>query len=181
MKRLSAYVRPLARVASRASGRAADLIDRLDLISVYLAATGLAVMSGLVFSEVVLRSLFTRSTLIADEIASYLLAMVSFFALGYTLRTGGHIRVTLFFHRVPVKVRKWIDVTFVLLALVALSYLTLWLVELVTYSYVTKEDSQSQIETPLWIPQSVLIYGTIVLGLAMLSRLVRLLRNELEP
>ena len=100
MERLSAYVRPLARVASRASGRAADLIDRLDLISAYLAAAGLAVMSGLVFSEVVLRSIFTRSTLIADEIASYLLAMVSFFALGYTLRTGGHIRVTLFFNQV---------------------------------------------------------------------------------
>ena len=71
--------------------------------------------------------------------------------------------------------------TFVLIALVALVYLTLWLVELVVDSYVTKIDSQSQIETPLWIPQSVLIYGTVVLGLALLSRLVRLLRNELEP
>ena len=179
--RVLRVLRPLAKVTARAAGRTADLIDRLDMISAYLAAAGLATMSGIVFSEVVLRSLFTRSTLIADEIASYMLAMVSFFALGYTLRTGGHIRVTLIFHRFPAKARKWVDVVFVLIGLASLSFFTMWLLDLVIQSYVTKIDSQSQIETPLWIPQSVLVYGTIVLSLALVSRLIRLLRNELEP
>ena len=174
-------LRLLAVVASRVAGRTADLIDRIDMLSAYLAAVGLAAMSGIVFWEVLIRSLFTRSTLIADEIASYMLAMLSFFALGYTLRTGAHIRVTLFFHLFSAKARKWIDAAFVLIALVALSFLTLWLIELVVQSYVTKIDSQSQIETPLWIPQSALVYGTVVLGLALVSRLIRLLKNELEP
>ena len=181
MGRFVRTLRLLAAVTSRMAGRTADLIDRIDMMSAYLAAAGLAAMSGIVFWEVLIRSLFTRSTLIADEIASYMLAMLSFFALGYTLRTGGHIRVTLFFHRLPATARKWIDVVFVLIAVVALSFFTLWLIELIVQSYVTKIDSQSQIETPLWIPQSVLAYGTIVLGLALVSRLIRLLKNELEP
>ena len=168
-------------ITSRVAGRTADVIDRIDMFSAYLAAAGLAAMSGIVFWEVLIRSLFTRSTLIADEIASYMLAMLCFFALGYTLRTEGHIRVTLFFHRFSATARKWIEVVFVLIAMVALIFFTQWLFELVVQSYVTKIDSQSQIETPLWIPQSVLVYGTVVLGLALLSRLIRLLRNELAP
>ena len=164
-----------------AVGRVATCIDRLDQFSVYLAAFGLAAMSAIVFGEVLLRFLFTRSTLIADEIGSYLLALVSFFALGYTLRTGGHIRVSLFFHQFSRPVRKWLDVVFVLVALVSLFYLTSWLLDLVVQSYVTKADSQSQIETPLWIPQSALIYGTVVLGLSLVARLIRVLRNEVEP
>ena len=169
------------RRGSEAAGRIAGYIDRIDQFSVYLAAFGLAAMSAIVFSEVLLRLLFTRSTLIADEIGSYLLAVVSFAALGYTLRTGGHIRVSLFFHQFSAPVRKWLDVAFVLVALVALFHLTLWLLDLVVQSYVTKADSQSQIETPLWIPQSALIYGTVVLGLSLVARLIRLLRNEIEP
>ena len=166
---------------SEAAGRVARCIDRLDQFSVYLAALGLVGMSAIVFGEVLLRLLFTRSTLIADEIGSYLLAVVSFFALGYTLRTGGHIRVSLFFHQFSRPLRKWLEVVFALVALVSLFYLTSWLLDLVVQSYVTKADSQSQIETPLWIPQSALIYGTVVLGLALVARLIRVLRDDVEP
>ena len=161
--------------------RVAECIDRLDQFSVYLAAFGLAAMSAIVFGEVLLRLLFTRSTLIADEIGSYLLAVVCFFALGYTLRTGGHIRVSLFFHQFSRSARKWLEVVFALVALVSLVYLTSWLLDLVVQSYVTNADSQSQIETPLWIPQSALIYGTVVLALALVARVIRVLRDDIEP
>lgn len=171
----------LGRSIGRAAGRVADLIDRLDQISAYLAAVGLAVMSAIVVFEVIIRFLFAQSTLIADEIASYMLAMLSFFAMGYALRTEGHIRIDLLYERLPPVVRKWTEVAFVVVGIVSLSFFTHWLFRMVSQSYLSKVDSQSQIETPLWIPQSALVYGTAVLTLALVSRLIRLLKNELQP
>lgn len=175
---------PSASVAgpvSRLAGRVADAFDRIDQFSAYLAAVGLTVMSGIVVLEVLLRFFFTVSTLVADEIAAYMLATVSFCALGYALRTEGHIRIELLYALIPAPIRKWVELVFVVVAIVVTTIFASWLYRMVAQSYVLKVDSQSQIETPLWIPQSVLVYGTIVLILALISRLVRILRNEVRP
>lgn len=172
---------PFADRVSRLAGRVADACDRIDQFSAYLAAVGLTVMSGIVVIEVVLRFFFTVSTLVADEIAAYMLATVSFCALGYALRTEGHIRIELLYALIPAPIRKWVELAFVVVAIVATTIFASWLYRMVAQSYVLKVDSQSQIQTPLWIPQSVLVYGTIVLVLALVSRLVRILRNEVRP
>jgi TRAP-type C4-dicarboxylate transport system permease small subunit len=162
----------------RAAARLADLCDWVDRIAMGVAAAGLVVMVSAVVLEVVIRLTFARSMLFADEIASYMLAVMSFLALGNTLRGGGHLTVGLLTERLGPKTRKWLNVAIVLLALVCMYYFTSWLLRLFIESYTSGERSQSEIQAPLWIPQSALVMGTGVLVLSLISRLIRLLSNE---
>jgi len=165
-------------IVSRTADRFADLCDRIDKIAVYLSAAGLVAMALILVTEVFLRLFVSRSTLIADEIASYMLAFISFMALGHTLRTGNHLRVELITNHLSAAARKVVEIISILIAIVSVCFLTAWLFRFVLQSYDYKVDSQSQLETPLWIPQSVLCVGTTVLILALISRLIRVLRNE---
>ena len=99
-------------------------------------------------------------------------------ALGHTLRTGNHLRVELITNHLSAAARKVVEIISILIAIVSVCFLTAWLFRFVLQSYDYKVDSQSQLETPLWIPQSVLCVGTTVLILALISRLIRVLRNE---
>ena len=156
-------------------------INSLDKLTMYYAAAGLAAMFGIVFSEVLMRSLFTKSSLFADELASYLLAVVAFCAMGYTLRTDGHIAVTLFSARFSAKVRKWLDVVLSFVGLFCITLLVYWTLDFVIDSWQTGIASDSQIDTPLWAPRSMILLGSIVMGLAFVSRILRVLRNEYKP
>jgi TRAP-type C4-dicarboxylate transport system permease small subunit len=167
--------------ALRLARRVADVLDWIDQLGAYLAALALSVMSGIVVLEVLLRFFLTQSTLIADEIAAYMLAAMSFCALGYALRTEAHLRIQLVFERLSPALRRRFEIAFVLIGIGSMTVFTWWLYRMVVQSFVLKVDSQSQIETPLWIPQSALVLGSAILILALVSRLLRLLTHELQP
>ncbi|GAI54754.1 unnamed protein product, partial [marine sediment metagenome] len=61
---------------------------------------------------------------VADELSGYLLVVATFFALDYTFRTGGHIRIEVLRRFMPPRVRDWMEV---LLAFIALGYVSLLL------------------------------------------------------
>ena len=168
-------------VLSRAAGRFADFCDLVDQLAAYLAAVGLVVMAAILVGEVLMRLFLTRSTLVADEIASYMLAFVSFMALGHTLRHGAHLKVQLISDHLSAAARKRLELTLLPIAIFSMSLFLVWLIRFVLQSYAYGIDSQSQLETPLWIPQSALCVGVLVFVLSLTSRLIRILRGEIVP
>ena len=162
---------------SRAAERLAGVIDHIDRAAAYLAAGSLAFMMVIQVTEVLLRSLLTTSTLVADEFASYMLAACSFLALGHTLRTGGHLRVRLIAERWPPALRRRLEIGLIVASFAAMSVFTGWLVRFVFRTYLDHVDSMSQLATPLWIPQSVLCIGAAIFDLALISRLIRILQG----
>jgi hypothetical protein len=74
-----------------------------------------------------------------DAYAGYCLAAGSFLAMGYALREGDHIRVTLILQRLSGRARWWMEVLCLVVATLLSSYFAFYAGKLVWDSYVFKE------------------------------------------
>lgn len=148
-------------------------IDRICGFAAGIAAVLLAALFVLGISEIILRSVFAISLSFSAEYAGYFLVLVLFLGSGWTLSTGGHIRVTLLSEHVSPKVARVLDGVSTLIALVVSSILTIALIDYTAGTWARGTLSYYSSETPLAYPQALLSVGLVVLTLALFARLVR--------
>jgi len=143
------------------------------LCTAAMAVAGLAavVMMTLVTVEVLGRSFFNVSTLIADEMGSYLLVTLTFLGLAPTLRDGGFIRIDVYRARAGGRVRTALDAIIVILAIGYTATLDWYLWGLAANSYRLGTTSIQVARTPLWIPQGIMAVGGTLLLAELLAQL----------
>ncbi len=151
-------------------------VGRLAWACGVLAAAAVVAILVIVCLETVLRQ-FQASLLVTDEIAGYLNAAAIFLGLAWTLREGGFIRVELLYDRVHgglKQVLRWL----IVLTATIFSALTLWVcIRQVIYAFDRDTRAVSIIDTPEWIPQSVMVLGLTVLLLQLLAWIVDRVRH----
>lgn len=112
------------------------------------------------------------------DFSGFMLAASTFLALAYTLRSGGHIRVSLFVERLPKSVIPWLE-GFALLAALGFVGIGLWFAgALVGESLHFGDVSTGIVAIPLWIPQTSMCLGLGLLFIALLHTLVDLLIRQ---
>lgn len=154
----------------------------LSRFSNVLAMLALVYMFGHIMLEIVLRNIFTTSTFVLDEFVGYAVSIMTFTALGETLRRGEHIRVTLLTGKVPSVFRSGLF-AFGYASCVTISGLALWFVgQSVLRNYTRGTTSASIAAVPQWFPQSFVFLGLFVFTLQALSFLIGTLKgqNDLE-
>ena len=112
-----------------------------------------------------------------DAYAGYCLAAGSFLAMGYTLRRGEHIRVTLILSRLKGRTRYAMEVLCLVVATLLSAYFAWFSARLVWGSYTFHDVSQNVDATPLWIPQLSMAIGLFGLAVAFAEQLVVTLRT----
>ncbi len=155
-------------------------VDRLAVWAAALAAACLLLMAVLMMGEVIARSAFTESLIFSWEFSGYLMGATFLFGAAYTLRSGGHVRVSLLAEHVPPKVARGLDYFCTVVGIVVTAYILYALCDLTYSSFKRDIVSFTPTQTPLIIPQGVLAVGAVLLFLQMVARLVRLVRAE-EP
>lgn len=75
-----------------------NFIDHLSGFSGWVAGIMTAIAMILVAGEIVYRTGFSRTLYVTDEYSGYLMTMVTFCGLAYTLRERGHIRMMMLPH-----------------------------------------------------------------------------------
>jgi TRAP-type C4-dicarboxylate transport system permease small subunit len=103
-----------------------------------------------------------------------------FFALAHTLRTGGHIRVNLLLIRLPVRVRHFIEIWCLGVAIILSGMFAVFSAKMVIDSYMFNDVSTGMVPVPLWIPQLTMPLGAALFVVALLHEFVLVLRGE-EP
>lgn len=164
-------------------------LDRLYLMSGWLAALYIVAITLLVFAQVLLNlvdrlaKLFT-GTAIGLTIPSYsdftgfFLAATSFLALAYTLQAGEHIRINLITSHLSKRLQTVFEISSLCIALALTLYMT-WYTYLMTYdSWQYHDMSSGVVAVPLWIPQAHLIIGLVILAIALLDNLVQILQGK---
>ncbi len=167
------------------------LLDRLYLSSGWAAACCIAAIAALVVVQVGCNLIDRISGLLTGtaigltipsyaDFTGFFLAGASFLALAHTLRQGDHIRVTLFISHLPTPLARPVEIWCVAVA-GAISLFFSWYTALLVWeSYQFHDLSPGMIAVPLWIPQSAMLLGLVILSIALLDELVGLLGSK-EP
>lgn len=150
---------PLARLGRRLS----SIAGAISTVGAVLAALAFLFMSGLLVTEVVLRSSVGGSTLVASEYSGYAMAAMIYLSLAFTFREGAHIRVAFLNDRLPERARHWVDFALTLMAATIAVYATRAVWAMVETSYRRGTVAYTAAETPLYIPQAIILVGLILL------------------
>ncbi len=111
------------------------------------------------------------------EIAGYLLAAASFFALAPTLKSGAHIRVTMLLSGLSESMRRWLEIWAFAASATFSAYITWNVGSFTYYSWRFNEVSSGLIPVPLALPQAAMAAGIFILTVALLDELVIVVRR----
>ncbi len=164
-------------------------LDRLYALSLTLAALLLCAIAVIVLLQVGLNILDDIAGLVSGrpigllipsyaDFTGFFLAGASFLALAGTLRAGGHIRVTLIIHHLAPKTRRQVELWVLFVAFLFAAYFTWYAGALTHESLVFDDRADGMVPTPLWIPQSVMAFGALVLSIALADEYLRVARGE---
>ncbi|OQW90475.1 MAG: hypothetical protein BWK79_19785 [Beggiatoa sp. IS2] len=142
-----------------------------------LAAVFLMLIVVLILAQVFGR-LFGIVVPSADEFAGYCMAASTFLALAYTFRSGGHIRVTMVIDSVPKPVARFLEIFCLILGALLIGFFAWHTTQMVWESFKYGDLTQGYKPIPLWIPQSALAIGLIVLFIALIEELWHVIRGR---
>ena len=156
--------------------RAAEIVRVMSAVANKISGVAVLLMILLIITEVCLRKLFNLSTNICDEYTGYFQATVIFMTLAQCFGENRHINVDLILRRLSGPLRRWIGFVnnLIALAFVLLLLYAGW--HLSWSSFVYGSTSYGPSNTPLFIPQAVMVIGLVVfavqIGLNLILRLI---------
>lgn len=163
-------------------------LDVLYLASCWFGACCIALISLLVVCQVTLNLIDRLSMLFAGsaigltipsyaDFTGFLLAAASFMALPHSLRQGAHIRVSLVVGRLPRALHRPMEIWCLAVGLCTALYFSWYTARLTYESWYYNDLSSGMIAVPIWIPQSTMLLGLVILAIALADELVAVVRG----
>ena len=146
------------------------MLDALYAGAAILAAICLALIAVLVLAQVVGRW-FGIIVPAAEDVAGFLMAATTFLALAWTLRSDGHIRVTLLIRHLSPRLRRAQEILVLAVATALVAIIAWSSLLLVFESFEYQDVSGGYFAVPLWIPQMPMAAGLVLLAIALLDEL----------
>ncbi len=138
-----------------------------------VSAVILGLLTLLILVEISLWNLFEKTTLIADEYSAYGLAAIIFLGAGFCLKEKGHIRITLILGFLPEKLARIITFIATLITTVFMGYLWWYLFKMVKSAIRYESTSGTLTNTPLWIPQTIMLIGAACFFIQLLATSIK--------
>ena len=146
-------------------------VRKISRCSAYVASIVTIIMSALIFVEVICRSVFGFSTLIADEFGGYFLCASTFFAGPILMADDSFLRVDIVYLHFRGKLKKVCDLIIWVTALIFCGYLFYFCLHVVKSSLAFNTVSAYVSKTPMAYPQSVMLIGLVLLILEITVKL----------
>ena len=137
----------------------------------YLSAIALMVLLVVVGVDIVTRWGFNFSYEVSDEVAAYMLVAIAFLSLPVSHINGAFHRVEFVQARLSMRWKLVSSICFELVALIFCAIFVWQFVNLVRSSWRFGDHAPTFMETPLWLPRSLLIVGMAALCLSLLRSL----------
>ena len=152
---------------------------RIVLDFLYLAAGVMAALCLIAILTLIVIQMLARWTGEvfpgAPDYAGYAMAAASFLAFASALNRGAHIRVSILLNAVGPRVRRILEIWCFAIGTIVMWYFVFYAQKFVYWSWKFNDISQGQDETALWIPQSAMLVGAVILAVALTDNLVHLL------
>ena len=147
-------------MSSSSDGRPFSLIER---VSLWTSAFCLIGMTLLILAEVVLRGVFNSTTEHSDELVGYLLVGLSFLSLALCQSRGAFHRVEMVQMRLGPRGQAISALIFDLLSFGYIALTGWYFVLFVMSSYRREAMASTALGTPLWIPETAMVAGAVML------------------
>jgi TRAP-type C4-dicarboxylate transport system permease small subunit len=148
--------------------RIGGLIESATVVLVDISMWSIFIMMILITCEVSLRYLFDTSLLFADEISGYILLVVCFIGAAGTLQQKRHITVDVVIDRLSPRVQLTLRLIMGIVSICFLIVFCWHCFVMIRTAYIRGVRVPSILLTPEWIPQSIILIGTIFLILQFL-------------
>jgi TRAP-type C4-dicarboxylate transport system permease small subunit len=112
------------------------------------------------------------------EFGGFLFVAAAFLALPATLRSAGHVRVTLILRAFGPPGNRVLAAIVLAIAVGLAGYATWYVILDVLDAYRSGSVSYGQVVVPLWIPKSVMASGLVIFTMALVDELVAALRGQ---
>ncbi|MGP9590374.1 TRAP transporter small permease [Halomonas sp. AOP42-B2-16] len=146
-------------------------VDTLSRIMAHLAGLSILIIALMQVTEIIVRNLLGISLTFVWEYAAYMHIAAIFMGLSFTLRTGGHIQVTLLATALP----RLFEYMSTIIGLIISSYLSYALIRM-CYSWGSTGRTSGTIDNlPLVYPMAFVAFGASVLTLQLLLRLIHII------
>jgi len=143
--------------------------EKLSAALAVLSGVLLGLMTLLILLEIFMWNVFQKTTLIADEYCAYGLAAIIFLGAGYCLKEKGHIRITLILNFLPEKAARFLTFLGTAVTTAFMGYIGWYLFKMVASAYRYHSTSGTLTQTPLWIPQTVMLAGAAAFFLQLIG------------
>ncbi|KDC13299.1 TRAP transporter, DctQ-like membrane protein [Bordetella bronchiseptica E014] len=153
------------------------LIDALCAGAEHLAIALLYGIAALMLAEVGARAM-GRSIPFSWEYCAYGMAAAFFLGMGAALRHGAHIRVLFLRDALPARPARLLDIAASCAGLALSAVIVVAQARLTGKSIARGLVSNTVMQTPLAIPQAVVLAGAALLALAFVARLLRQLTGR---
>jgi len=152
--------------------------EKLSLLGASLSAVLFVALVLLIMTEIIGRSFFDYSTMLADEYSGYFYLAAIFLGLAYTFNQEGHIRITIVTSRLSSSIKRWVDLFAGVMALSILLFALYYSWGFMMESYEMEMLSEGVSETPLYLTQIPLVVGLALFAFAMFVFVVRKVAND---
>lgn len=152
-------------------------VDMMSLAGAAFAAVFLALICLLLFAEIATRLLFGTTLGNSWEFAAYFMSLTFLLGAAYTLRTGGHVRVSIL-RSVDKRRDAVIEFMASSVGLALAAFLALALTDLFWESFLRGITSATPARVPLALPRAGWALGAWLLALQLLARLVAIVTGE---
>jgi len=155
-----------------------SLLDGLYRLSGYLAGFFLAAIGALIVAQIVGR--FIGVAIDAIEVSGFCMAAATFLGLASALKHGAHIRVNLLIRCFTGTARKASELWCTGVGTLAAGYFSFQAISMVWDTFSFGDMTKGLIIMELWIPQTAMAAGAVILTLALADEFVSVLRGR-EP
>jgi TRAP-type C4-dicarboxylate transport system permease small subunit len=111
----------------------------------------------------------------APEYAGFAMCAASFLAFANALNKGAHIRVSILLNALGPKAKWVMEIWCFGLGAAIAWYFVFYCQKFVYWSWKFNDISQGQDKTLLWMPQSLMLIGAVILAIALTDHLVNLI------
>ncbi len=146
------------------------IINRITLFISDIAGLAVLGMTFIITMDVVLRYV-AKPTKWVEEFSSYLMVMLVFLGLSYSLKENAHIRVDFLTVRLPKQIRNWLAVinSTLLLGFTIILFWLNW--RLFMTSFTLKTTSRTSMDVIVWPVQLVMPLGLAIMSLLLLRNI----------
>jgi len=110
-----------------------------------------------------------------DEFIGWSMVAISFLGLAHTFRSAEMIRVGLLIDRFTGRTRWYFEIFSLVVGCIFTGYFAWFVYRMTYFSWLINEPSQGVIVVPIWIPQSGMAVGLIILFIAFADEFIHVL------